>query len=394
MFITKISIKATMREITSDLLTYGSAKLSGFGADQGAEARAGAALRSAGEPGKARLMRGGGRLGKKVTGCGVVTASPRTLPALAALTAAAALAQAQSWPAKPVRLVVSQAAGGAPDIIARVVAERLGRAWGQQVVVENRPGGANVIAAQYVARSAPDGYTLFFATAAALVTNPYTFKSLPYDPARDFTPIGLIGKTPFIILAHPSVPAKTLRELIALDKSQPGKLTLGSDGARNFSGMVIAWLNKLAGTSILQVPYTSMPQGIQDTLAGHSQLIILAPAVAAQHIKRGALRPLAVTWAQRVPGMEELPPVADLYPGFDLVGWFVIVAPSGTPAEIIQRANRDLDQALKDTDVKQRLRNMGVYTDGAETPEAAAEFVRRELANWGRVVKAIGIEPE
>jgi tripartite-type tricarboxylate transporter receptor subunit TctC len=306
----------------------------------------------------------------------------------------AAGAQAQSWPAKPVKLVASVAAGSAPDIVARLVAEHLSRGWGQPVLVENKPGGGNVIGAQFVARAAPDGYTLFFATAAALVTNPYTFKSLPYDPARDFAPIGIAGKTPFLILAHPSVPAKSLTELIALDKAQPGKLAFATDGPRKFSDMTAAWLNKLAGTSIVTVPYNAMPQGVQDTLAGRTQLVILAPAAAAAHMKRGALRPLAETWARHVPGMEDIQPVAELFPGFDLIGWFALVAPSATPEAIIRRANRDLDRVLKDEAVSRRLREMGVYTEGAETPEAAREFIRGELANWGRVVKEIGIEPE
>lgn len=313
---------------------------------------------------------------------------------LGVLLASAGIAQAQSWPSKPVKLVVSQAAGGAPDIVARIVAERLSRAWGQQIIVDNKPGGGNVIGAQFVARSAPDGYTLFFATAASLVTNPYTFKSLPYDPARDFTPIGMVGKTPFLILVHPSVEAKTLKELIELDKAHPGKLSAATDGPKNFAGMVIAWLNKRAGTGIVQVPYAAMPQGVQDTLGGRTQIVVLAPAAAKSHVNRGALRPLAETWEKRVPGMESLQPVAELFPGFDLVGWFALIAPAGTPAEVIRRANHDLDQVLKDPDIVRRLRDLGVYTDGAETPDATAQYIRSELANWGRVIKEIGIQPE
>jgi tripartite-type tricarboxylate transporter receptor subunit TctC len=228
-----------------------------------------------------------------------------------ALFAGFSQACAQSWPNKPVKLVVSQAAGGAPDIVARLVSDRLSRMWGQQVLVDNRPGAGNVIGAQFAARSAPDGYTLFFATAAALVTNPYTFKTLPYDPARDFVPVGMVGKAPFMVLVHPSVQAKTLSELIALEKSQPGKLTYATDGPRNFSGMVAAWLNKLGGTNILQVPYATMPQGIQDTVAGRTQVVILAIPVAAPQLKQGALRALAFTSATRAPGYENVPLVAE-----------------------------------------------------------------------------------
>jgi len=303
-------------------------------------------------------------------------------------------AGAQAWPAKPVKLIVSQGAGGAPDIVARLVSDRLSRIWAQQVLVENRPGSGNIIGAQLAARAAPDGYTLFFATAAALVTNPYTFKTLPYDPARDFIPVGMVGKAPFLVLVHPSVKANTLAELIALEKSQPGKLTFATDGPRNFSGMVAAWLNKLGGTNILQVPYATMPQGIQDTVAGRTQLVILAIPVAAAQIKRGALRPLAFTAAKRAPGFENVPPVADTFPGFNFVGWFAICAPAGTPQEVVRRINRDMDTVLKDKEVVQKLSGMGIFTDGADTPEGTAAFVRAELASWGKVVHEIGLQPE
>ncbi len=313
---------------------------------------------------------------------------------LVTLLGAVMQAFAQSWPNKPVKLIVSQAAGGAPDIVARLVSDRLSRIWGQQVVVDNRPGAGNVVGAQLAARSVPDGYTLFFATAAALVTNPYTFKTLPYDPARDFVPVGMVGKAPFFILVHPSVQAKTLSELIALEKSQPGKLTYATDGPRNFSGMVAAWLNKLGGTNILQVPYATMPQGIQDTVAGRTQLAILAIPVAAPRIKSGQLRALAFTSAKRAPGYEDVPTVAESFPGFDFVGWFAIVAPTGTPQEVVRRANRDMDTVLKDPDIVQRLRNMGIFTDGADTPEGTGTFVRSELESWGKVVKELGLQPE
>jgi tripartite-type tricarboxylate transporter receptor subunit TctC len=303
-------------------------------------------------------------------------------------------ALAQSFPNRSIRLVVTQAAGGAPDIIARLVAERMARGLGQSVVVENRAGGANVIGAQAVARAAPDGYTYLFATAAALVTNPHTFKSLPYDPAKDFVPVGMVGKNPFLIVVNSAVSAKTLADLVALDKREPGKLSFATDGPRNFSGMVAAWLNKIAGTDIAAVPYAAMPQGIQDTIAGRTQVTILAPAAAAPFIKRGDLRALAQTGAKRMSGYEEIPAVADSYPGFDFIGWFAIVAPTGTSTEAIQRMNQELDRTLKDAEVAQRLRAMGFIAEGAETPAATGEFIRAELQRWERVVREIGLQPE
>src|SRR5712691_3441863 len=211
---------------------------------------------------------------------------------LLALLGALPLAQSQTWPAKPIRVIVSFPAGSAPDIVCRFVTDRLSRALGQSIVVDNRPGSGKIIAAQAAARSAPDGYNFFCATAATLVSNPHTFKSLPYDPVRDFAPVAMIAKGPFFVLAHPSVPVKTLSDLVAYDKANPGKLAWATDGLRNFTGMMAAWLNKIAGTSILTVPYATMPLGIQDTIAGRTQLVILAVPAAAPRIRSGELRPL------------------------------------------------------------------------------------------------------
>jgi tripartite-type tricarboxylate transporter receptor subunit TctC len=303
-------------------------------------------------------------------------------------------AQTQSWPTRPIRVIVSFPAGSAPDIVCRFVTDRLSRAVGQQIVVDNRPGSGNIIAAQAVARSAPDGYNFFCATAATLVSNPHTFKSLPYDPSRDFVPVSMIARGPFFVLVHPSIPVKTLAELVAYDKANPGKLAWATDGLRNFTGMMAAWLNKIAGTSILTVPYATMPLGIQDTLAGRTQLVILAVPAAAPRIRSGELRPLAASFAKRVPGYENVPAIAETFPGFELVGWFLIVAPAGTPAEIVQRVNREMDKILKDPETVQRLRGLGFFTEGAETPEAVAENIRADTAKWGGIVKDIGIQPE
>jgi len=311
-----------------------------------------------------------------------------------ALVAAFGAAQAQSWPTRPIHLIVSFAAGSAPDIICRFVGDRLSRAVGQQIVVDNRPGSGNIIAAQAAARSTPDGYNFFCATAATLVSNPHTFKSLPYDPVRDFVPVAMIAKGPFFVLVHPGVPVKTLAELAAYDKANPGKLTFATDGLRNFTGMMAAWLNKIAGMNILTVPYAGMPLGIQDTLAGRTQVIILAIPAAAPRIRSGELRPLAASFAKRVPGYENVPAIAETYPGFELVGWFLIVAPAGTPADTVQRVNREMDKILKDPETVQRLRDLGFFTEGAETPDAVAEAIRSDREKWGRIVKEIGIQPE
>src|SRR6266853_1923067 len=191
----------------------------------------------------------------------------RTLLSLV-LLGAFAHAHAQTWPTRPIKMIVSFPAGSAPDIVCRFVTDRLSRAVGQQIIVDNRPGSGNIIAAQAAARSAPDGYNFFCATAATLVSNPHTFKSLPYDPVKDFAPVAMIAKGPFFVLVHPSVPATTLAELAAYDKANPGKLSFATDGLRNFTGMMAAWLNRISGMSILTVPYAAMPLGIQDTVTG------------------------------------------------------------------------------------------------------------------------------
>src|ERR1051325_1890968 len=208
--------------------------------------------------------------------------------------------QAQSWPDRPIKFISSQAAGNGTDVVGRLVADRLSARVGQPIVFENRPGGGNVIGTQAAVRSAPDGYTFFFASAAALVTDPYTFKSLPYDPMKDFTVISRISEVTFTVLAHPDVPAKNLPALFAYAKANPDKLAIATDGPRRFSGMIAAWLNKLAGTQISYVPSSNPTQATQDVIAGRVQLIVLAAPAAGGHVAAGKLRALAVTSAQRL----------------------------------------------------------------------------------------------
>jgi len=289
---------------------------------------------------------------------------------------------------------VSLAAGGTPDIICRIVSERLAAAIGQQIVVENHPGGANVIGAQLAAKAAPDGYTLFFATAAALVTNPYTFKTLPYDPLNDFVPIAMIAQNPFLVLAHPGVPAQNLAALIAYDKANPGRLTFATDGPRNLSGMLAAWLNKLGGSSILQVPYATMPQGVQDTLAGRVQLTVLAVPSAAPHIASGALRALATSSPARLANYPQIPTIGETFPGIEFSGWFALAAPAGTPDAVIDRLNRELAVILKNPQIVTRLADLGFFTYEPAPPQAIRAYVRGQYDLWGKLTRDIGLKPE
>ena len=320
----------------------------------------------------------------------------RLIGALLAFVAALAVqpAGAQTWPTKPVRIIVSLAAGGTPDIICRLLADRLSMALGQQVVVENRPGGGNIVGAQLAAHAAPDGYTLYFATAAALVTNPFTYKTLPYDPLKDFVPVAMIAKGPFFVLANPSVPVKDLAELIAFDKANPGKLAFATDGPRNLSGMLAAWLNKLGGSNILQVPYATMPQGVQDTLAGRVQLVVLAVPSAAQHVAGGTLRALASSSAERLSNYPQVPTIAETFAGVEYIGWFMLVAPAGTPDDIVARLNYEMDRILKNPEVSGKLADLGFFTTGADTPKVLAAYLRAQFDLWRRLTRDIGLQPE
>ena len=301
---------------------------------------------------------------------------------------------AQEWPARPVKFIISQPPGTSPDIVARFLADRLSRQLGQSVVVENRPGGQNVIGAQAVAKAPADGYTYFFATTAAIVTNPLTFKSLPYDPEKDFTPVAMIAKSPMVIAVNPSVAAKTLAELVALDKSQPGKLAAANEGAKTFSGMMSQMLNKTAGTVLLQVPYNGVSPAIQDTIAGRTQVLLVSSAAMLPFLKRGDLRPLAVSAGKRVRGLEDVPTLSETYPGFEYVGWFALLAPTGTPPAVIQRLNREMDKVLAEPEIAQRLFDFGLVNEGAGTPESLNEFLRAERERWSKLVKEIGLQPE
>ncbi len=303
-------------------------------------------------------------------------------------------ASAQNWPDRPVKFISSQAAGGGTDMMGRLVADQLSSKISQPVIYENRPGGGNVIGTQAAARSAPDGYTFFYASAAALVTDPHTYKSLPYDPMTAFDVISNIAQVSFMVLAHPSVPANSLSELIAFARANPDKLTVATDGARRFSGLIAAWINKLAGTKMSYVPYVQMTQGVQDALAGRVELIILAVPAARGHIAAGTLKPLAVTSAKRLDAYPNVPAVAETFPGFDFAGWWVLAAPAGVPAPIQQRVNAELASILKDPAVVGKMTNVGFTSRGGGSMQETRDYVRSQHAAWGNLVKEIGLQPE
>jgi len=301
---------------------------------------------------------------------------------------------AQDFPSKPVHWILSQPPGSSPDISARLVADGLSKAWNQQVVVDNRPGGQNVIGAVAAAKSAPDGYTYYFATTAALISNPLTFKSLPYDPERDFVPVALIGKSPMVIAVNNTVPAKSIAELIALDKKDPGKLAAANEGTKTFGGMMSQLLNVATGMRLLQVPYNGVAPALQDTVAGRTQVVLVSSAAMSPFIKRGDLRPIAVTSSKRVSGLEGVPTMAESYPGFEYVGWFAVVAPTGTPEPIVRKVNADVNAVLARDDIQKRLLELGAINEGPGSPEQVAQFFKEERIRWAKLVKDINLQPE
>ena len=301
---------------------------------------------------------------------------------------------AQGWPERPIKFISSQAAGGGTDAIGRLVADQLAARLGQPIVYENRPGGGNVIGTQAAARSAPTATPSSSPAPPRWSTDPHTYKSLPYDPMRDFTTISSIAEVSFMVLAHPSVPAKTLPELIAYAKAEPEKLAVATDGARRFSGMIAAWINKLAGTAISYVPYTQMTQGVQDALAGRVQLVILAVPTA-----RGAHRGRHAAPV----GGDVGPPAGGLPRGGDrrrdlsglrfrrLVG---ARRPHRRAGRDPAAVNREMDAILKDPAVTGRMSNAGFISRGGGTIDETRAYVQAQHAAWGKLVQEIGLQPE
>jgi tripartite-type tricarboxylate transporter receptor subunit TctC len=292
------------------------------------------------------------------------------------------------------RVLNGYAPGASVDLTCRVALDGLSSVLGQPVIMENRPGNASIIGAQAAARAESDGYNFFCSAASSIVTNPLTFKKLPYDPQKDFVPVGMVGTNPFFIMVNPEVPAKTLSELIALDKASPGKLSFASDGTKNFSGLVGTWLNKLAGTSFVQIPYSTMSQGLQDTIAGRTQIIMQPAATAKQYISNGQLRAIAVTSLRPEEGFESVPPVASTFPGFEFVGWVALFAPTGTPNDVVRQLNGGLRAVVKDTAVIQRLRSLGMTPSKGLTAEEMSAFISAERERWTRLTREIGFEPD
>jgi tripartite-type tricarboxylate transporter receptor subunit TctC len=326
----------------------------------------------------------------------VLASLPRIVAAGAVALGTLALAgtvHAQAFPSKPVRWVVPAAAGSAPDIIARLLSERVTGLWGQQVVVDNRPGAAGNIAAQAVARAPADGYTYLFGQASTLAINPYTFKATGFDADRELIGVINIGVSPFMLGVTPSVPAQTVAEFVKLAKADPGRFSFATSASRNLSHITGEMLKGSTGIDMVHVPYKGSAQAAQDTVAGQTQLYIDSIPAMAAHIQSGRLRVIGVSAPRRVAGYENIPTIAETIPGFEAVGWFAIVAPAGTPADIVARVNRDVNTVLAIPEIAARMRQFGMF-DGGGSPADLDRFMKAERAKWGRVIREARIEPE
>jgi len=303
-------------------------------------------------------------------------------------------ANAQSWPDKTVKWTLSQPPGSGPDNVARILSDRLAKLWGQAVVIDNKPGGQNTIGALAAARSTPDGSNFYFATTAALVTNPLLFKSLPYDTAKDFVPVAFVARSPFALLVKADANIASLDDLIAKSKASAGKLSLGNEGPRTFSGMIARLFNARAGAGANLVAYANVGQGTTDLMGGHVDAMVADLASTAPLIRQGKLRVLATTSAKRITGWENVPALSEKLPGFDMVGWFAVVAPTGTSAAAIERSNRDINALLADKEVADRIATIGPLVDSSMNVEAVGAFLRSESIRWQSITKEIGVLPE
>ena len=308
---------------------------------------------------------------------------------------ASAVAQVQSYPVKPLRFVVPFPPGGPLDIMARGLGAKLQEAWGQPVVVENKPGAGGGIGADAVAKSPGDGYTLLMGAVSTHAINPWLYANIPYDPAKDFIPVTLVAQVPNILVVNPTLPVKSVKELIAYAKAKPGALSFAS-GSTGSTGHLAGELFKtMAGVDMVHVPYKGAAPAMFDLLAGQTQLMFDNIANALPQVKAGKLRALAVTTAKRSPAVPDLPTIDEAgLTGFDLTTWFGVFVPAKTPKEVVDKLNGEIVKALSGKELRDRLTAMGTEPPSITTPADFAAFVQRESAKYAQVVKTSGARVE
>ena len=319
-----------------------------------------------------------------------------TIALVTALVAAGfpAAAQAQQgYPARPIRIVVPSSPGGGADITARIIAPKLSEQLGQQVVVENRAGAGTMIGGEVVARAAPDGYTLLLGI-STLAINPAMYRKVAYDALKDFATISQLVSLPNVLVTHPSLPAKTVKELVAFAKTRPGEIHFASAGIGTNPHLSMELFLSLTGLKMIHVPYKGAGPGIVDLVAGHVPVMTPSIISGLPHVKGGRLRALGVTSAKRAGGVPAIPTIAEAgVPGYEAVQWFGVLAPAGTPREIVNRLHGEIVRLLQSGDVRERLSGDGADMVGS-APDEFAAFLRAETAKWAKVVKSAGIQPE
>jgi tripartite-type tricarboxylate transporter receptor subunit TctC len=303
----------------------------------------------------------------------------------------ASIALAQTYPDRPLRFIVPFVPGGATDIMARTIAAKVNESWRQPVVVDNRAGGGGTIAAVLAAKSPPDGYTWFIGTISTLATNVAAYRKLPYDPLRDFDPVTITAITPFFIVVHPSVPATTLAELIAVARARPGKINYGSSGVGGGAHLTVEYFKLTAGIDLFHVPYKGAGQITTDLIGGQIQLAFSQPPSAVPHVRAGKLRALATTAVKRVAALPEVPVMAEAgLPGFDANSWQGIVLPARTPPALVEKILAEIRRILATPEMRERLALEG-SEPGGMAPIEFRTHIRREIAKWTKVVQATGV---
>jgi len=317
----------------------------------------------------------------------------RALLVVCAVLAAPAAPAREAWPQKPIRYVVPFPAGGIADIFARIIGARLTERWGQPVVVENRAGAGGNIGADLVAKSAPDGYTILMGSIGTQAVNVSLFRSMPYDPAKDFTAVALVLEAESLLALHPSVAANTPAELIALARAQPGKLTYGSAGVGTTSHLAGELFKSMARVDITHVPYKGNVPAITDLLSGQTQMVFATMPTVLPHVKAGKLKGVAVLGASRSPALPDVPAMAEALPGFEVNNWIGTFGPAGLPADITARLNAEILALMRTPEIQQRLLAEGArFTPMA--PARFAEFVAAETAKWGKLIREVGIHAD
>lgn len=297
---------------------------------------------------------------------------------------------AQTYPVKPIRMIVPSTPGGGPDLMARAIAQKLSETLGRQVVVETRPGAGGIIGSEYVAKSPADGYTLIMGNAGSHSVNPGLYRKLPYDPQRDFAPVSLVSSAPNILIVHPSLPVKSVKDLIAIAKARPGDLTFGSGSNGSTAHLSGELFRTLAKVNMVHVPFKGAPAAVIGVMTGEVSLAILNLPPALPHVKSGKLKALGVSTAKRSSAVPDLPTIAEAgLPGYEATAWFGVLAPAGTPAGIITRLNAEIVKGLSAGDVRKRIAADGGEVIGS-TPEEFAAVMKRDIAKWAKVVELSG----